>query len=212
MVHDELRSSTDYSFALIADLDYAFVPWSTSAAGSAAVAGNDTRAAGDLDVSISLEARIPLPDSWPLAGSSTFSVGPERLEQSLNIAWPPLPTPKLVPVDREQELIIELADLLVELRALESAYTQAVDDRKLAERRLAWAVIDAAPTLSPDSLQVAVAKALSRPELEFLPLVNGAFTTTERALFLVELRIQHLFASVAEVSARTHFLSACGEL
>lgn len=212
VVHDELRSSTDYTVALIAELDYAFAPWPRSAAGSAAVAGNDSWAAGDLDVAISLEAHIPLPASWPLAGNATFSVAPERMEQGLNIAWPPLPTSKLVPVDREEERRIELADLLLELRALERAYSQSVDDRKLAARRLTWAVIDVAPTLSPDSLHAAVARALSRPVLEFSPLADGGFATTERALFLVELRIQHLFASIAELSARTYFLSACGEL
>src|SRR5690606_25709595 len=136
---------------------------------------------------VALEARILVPEGWPLAGSTAVNVGHERAKQSVELSWPPLPTPQRVTSDRAADLEDELQDLQAELLALRSNWSQAVSDRDLLERRLTWAILDAAPGLTAESVSSILQAATQHPNLYYLePPAAGSARNPEAALTSVE--------------------------
>ena len=213
---DELRSRSEFTIALTADLGYALPSLPTTGHRTATNGASGAAGAGDtaeLNAALALEARILVPDGWPLAGSSEIVVSPQRSAQSLELSWPPLPTPRVVVSDRAEDLDNELQDLEAELLALRAAWSQAVSDRELLERRLSWAILDAAPEQTTESLSSRLEEAIKHPNLYFMgPPTGGTSGDPEAASASVEIRLQHAFARVAEASARARYLAACGRL
>src|SRR5690606_35751797 len=104
-------------------------------------------------------------------------------------------------------------DLEAELLAMRSAWTQAVSDRESLERRLMWFILDVAPALSPEGASSRLQEAIQYPTLYLIEQPSGgAARNPDVALASVEIRIQHAFARVTEVGARTSYLAACGRL
>lgn len=212
VAHDALLDLPEYTLGLSARLGYAFGPWPRSP--SAGGFGSSAAAQGDFNGAIAIEARYAVPEGWPLAGDLTVSVRPRGLEQSLDLAWPPLPRPRPVEVDRDRELATELENIAVDLTNLQRARLLAHDDRLRVERQLSWAVIDLDPAIDEPTLRHLLTLAVTSTAVGILGRapVDAAPADMLPELELAELRLQLAFARLAEITAQVEYLSACGSL
>ncbi len=152
---------------------------------------------GSLTGTVGIEARVPLPAGWPVAGHAGVAAGLHGMEQTLSLTWPP-PTPAFRPVtatERAEQQAEELAALKRELESLIGGLA-AVDRAVLAaETNLLWAVRD---LRGPDEPAAARTGAL-HPDPE--PFVE---------LHLLRLRSDLAFARLARAEELLRVALICG--
>jgi len=97
---------------------------------------------------LGLEARIYLPDSWPVTADVGGRIGLDGAEQSLRVDWPPNPAGPS-PAAAAAQTDLDLADELEYLDGQVTALLQALDDALAganeAEARLLWLARDHHP-------------------------------------------------------------------
>lgn len=158
--------------------------------------------AGRMDASVGIEARLPLPRAWPVAGQVAASAGSRMVEQSLRLSWPPPLDSRAFAGDPAAEaaraLASELESLELELSGLLRAERQArvtVEDREL---RLLWFTHDLHGTSLVD---LAAARELAlRPAAD--PVAE---------LQAVQLRSELAFARLTHAEALLDIRLLCGE-
>lgn len=95
--------------------------------------------------SVSLQARLPLPDGWPVSGGLDLSAGNYGVNQQFRLAWPP-PLALSTVVDASAEPARQLADELTaiesDLRAKRNKLTRAQIEIEESELKLLWFVRD----------------------------------------------------------------------
>lgn len=215
LANDTARATPDYEVGLRAHLGYAVTPWSGASRVGVGLGAGD---GGELNGAVRIEGRYPLPDSWPLAGSVSLEAGLGGLEQRLELSWPPLQRPGDDPVDRERQLANELEDVASRLLAARRAWLAAKQDKQRLARDLSWLLGDASPGIAEAALQRQLEAALTSPALGAVKGARSAgaggdVPADERLLLeSVELRLQYAFARLAELTALTDYLVACGQL
>ncbi len=217
LANDTAQATPDYEVGLSAHLGYAVTPWSGASRVGAGL-GAGAGVGGELNGAVRIEGRYLLPESWPLAGSVSVEAGLEGLEQRLELSWPPLPRPGDDPVDRERQLANELEDVASHLLAARRAWLAAQEDKNRLARDLSWLLVDASPGIAEAALQRQLEAALTSPALGAVKGARsagagGEVPADERLLLeSVELRLQYAFARLAELTALTDYLVACGHL
>lgn len=144
-----------------------------------------------LGATIGLEARVPLPATWPVGGQLGLTLDPARAEQSLRLNWPP-PEPLARPRTAEELAAareIERAAVVRELRTALEAAEAAAAEVHLAEVQLLWAAADlhgSAASATGSAADLAAARSLANTP------VTDPFGELQRVRYWSELAFARL--------------------
>lgn len=189
---DEHEAALDLSVTLSGSLSSAVPLW--------AEAGFPTRGTFG---AVGVQARLFLPQDWPVGGTLGVHAGTEGAFQELYLSWPHAVVAPSVPPDPGEQLAGELAMAADDARSYLRALRSARAERERSERALAWALIDAAPQTGPDDAQ-RLASDPWGPGWPSLPL--------EDHLLLAETRLETALARLRELGAAIDLAAHCGLL
>ena len=183
-----LDSTANVEVGLVAHVDYrGRLPYQAGAP-----------ADGAFGAGIGLQARIPLPDHWPVSGEVAGLVDPKGAEQTLRLSWPAaLTTGAPGPSDGAQQDDRELADsteyLTGRVTALLRAYESAARDVEAAELTLLWLARDYLPGVDGIEAARAAARTAAQDPVLAMHVVNAraalALAEAELAGAALELQI-----------------------
>ncbi len=188
----EHDAAADLRLTLTAGLDY-----------SATLLGPPSFGADGLGMSLGVHVRYLLPPGAPLGGSVSASAGTSGVSQDAQVSWPPSSRAPLSQLDPAAQLAGELADLAAAARAHLRELAAAGAERVQRERRLAWALIDAAPALPRAEVERLARVPLDPSWPSFSPVDD---------LHLAQLRLEVALARLGELSAAAQLAAHCGSL
>lgn len=171
------------------------------ASGSRGFGSDSGSGYGNGRVSIALQARVPLPDGWPVGGGIDLSAGNAGINQQLQLTWPaPIdlsPTTVGSDSDALQRMADELDVLGAKLRAQRNSLTQARRDVDASELQLLWLARDTYGARADDLTTVR-------------ELAAGPFPDVVSDLQATQLRSQLRFALLSEAEQMLELRLTCG--
>lgn len=150
--------------------------------------------------SLSLQARLPLPDGWPVGGGLDLSAGTYGIDQQLRLNWPPpIDFSPVSDVNSEpaRRLADELTAIEADLRAKRDKLNRARVEIEESELKLLWFVRD---VYGPNVNELGTARALAA----------APFPDVLSELQATPLRAQLAFARLSEVEQTLALRLACG--
>lgn len=152
---------------------------------------------------LGLEASLLLPRGWPLGGSLSAGANAGGAFQELQVSWPPGRSGPSTVVDAGEQLADELDLIADEARALLRSLAAARTEREVAERALAWALLDRSLALGPARAKALAASPWGPGWQELAP---------EHELALTRLRLEAALGRLGELAAAIDVARHCGLL